>query len=315
MADIPYKGAYRTVRYLRAEADRSLRDRQLRGRRVPAQTGSLTCDVWVNEGADDKVCPLVVEIHGGGFALGDARKTDKLRDWIARTFDTHVVGVDYRLAPEYAAPAQRDDVVNAVRAACLGELGIEVDPTHVYLMGYSAGASLALSAAIELTRGAGIIPAGCILHYPYVDASESIPCDGDAIGLSAEMAHAFNVWYAGDRNPGDPLVSVLASDGDDLRRLPTCHVYPVVGDPLLPQAEALAARLAAADVDCRWVPVAGAYHGYLEDAADMAAYRAQTMDETLSSRPKGFLGVAKDVLRESLQRVLGPATRDIEINF
>ena len=254
-------------------------------------------------------------MHGGGFALGDARKTDKLRDWIARTFDAHVVGVDYRLAPEYAAPAQRDDVVNAVRAARLGELGIEVDPSRIYLMGCSAGACIALTTAVELARAGNPVPAGLILHYPYVDASESIPCDGDAIGLSAEMAHAFNIWYAGNLDPCNPVVSPLFYDASDLAQLPRCWMYPVVGDPLMPQAEAMRERLVQAGVDCPWHPVEGAYHGYLEDAAGVGSYRAQTMDETLSGRPKGFLGVAKDVLRESLQRVLGPAARDIEIDF
>ena len=88
-------------------------------------------------------------------------------------------------------------------------------------------------------------------------------------------------------------------------------MYPVVGDPLMPQAEAMRERLVQAGVDCPWHPVEGAYHGYLEDAADVGSYRAQTMDATLDARPRGFIDTARSVLRNSLERALGPAVADI----
>lgn len=312
MSDVASQVAYRTVRYLRAESERALRGRSLSGVCVPSGSAGPLCDVWVHRAASCSGRPLIVEIHGGGFALGDARKGDALRQWVCDSFDVNVIGVGYRLAPESPAPSQRDDVVAAVEAACAGRLGIEVDASRVYLMGCSAGACLALTASVELARKGSVAPAGCILHYPYVDASESIPCNGDAIGLSAEMAHAFNVWYAGELDPCDPIVSPLSLDSQACKEFPPCWIYPVAGDPLMLQAEALRARLEGAGLACSWYPVEGAYHGYLEDAADMEAYRAQTMDTTLAARPDGFLCVARRVLREGFEHILGPAVRQIE---
>src|SRR3954471_13864740 len=43
--------------------------------------------------------PVVVNFHGGGFALGSARQSDWISGMVARAVGAVVVSVDYRLAP------------------------------------------------------------------------------------------------------------------------------------------------------------------------------------------------------------------------
>ena len=243
------------------------------------------------------LAPAVFELHGGGFALGDARKGDALRAWIAHRYGVNVVGVGYRLAPENPWPAALDDVIEAIEHFALhaGEYGM--DPDEFYLVGYSAGANLALATCLKLQEREGLASRiqGLALHYPFLDAAVdpfSLPMGSEDI--PSEMMEAFNRWYAVDNDPRNPLISPLFASDGQLAALPRVVQYPVAGDALRPSAEALHARLAAAGCDCSLQVVEGAYHGYIEDAENLAVYRATSLPETVAARPSGFAQVAAE---------------------
>jgi len=92
--------------------------------------------------------PVVLYLHGGGWAFGSARSFRKL----GMTFAHHgflTVMLDYRLAPEHPFPAALDDVATALdwigaNAAAYGGTG-----ERIAIGGDSAGANLALAAAIR----------------------------------------------------------------------------------------------------------------------------------------------------------------------
>lgn len=90
--------------------------------------------------------PCVVLVHGGGWDGGDRGELAALNHWLAAR-GVAVAAFDYRLAPEFPWPAQKEDtrvVINWIRAnaAALG-----VDAERLTLVGRSAGAQIAMATA------------------------------------------------------------------------------------------------------------------------------------------------------------------------
>ena len=317
----------RVVRYLREETGRALRGRELAGTYVEADPAAgRTVGFWLHRTPMTGPRPVVFEMHGGGFALGDARKGDALRQRIAEEFGVHVVGVEYRLAPEQPFPTQLVDALGTLSAVFSGAY-CEVDPAHCYLMGYSAGAMLAAACALAAgARRAGerevlgtVLPdatcaaldateprvAGLALHYPFLDASR-VPDDSleRPKDVPNELTRAFGRWYVGEAEAAAPLVSPALAPLDALATLPPTVLVPVEGDPLLPQARLMFERLCEAGNPATWLPVSGMYHGYIEDAADARTYLATTMEATVKARPQNYVQVAEKSVDDALRLLL-----------
>ena len=303
------------VRYMRSSLARALRGSEVRGREIAADAAAgRHAPCWLHEAKSKGPRPVVFEIHGGGFALGDARKEDALREWIRDSFDVHVVGLDYRLAPENPAPASLADVAASIRMIASG-LQCDVDASRLVFLGYSAGASLALAAALELACDSEVGLAGLALHYPFLDAATAP--DGAAvrdIDLPLDLMQAFNEWYIADGDARDPRISPAFATDAQIASLPFVGFYPVEGDELFSQAEAMASRMRSLGRPVGWHPVSGMYHGYVEDAANVAAYEAISLPETVAARPDGYVQAAARNVKASLEEILGPAPHDIEFN-
>lgn len=299
--------------YMRSMLSRALDGRELDGECVdPDAQNGLKAPYWLHRARATGPRPVVFEIHGGGFALGDARKEDALCAWIRDAFDAHVVGIEYRLAPEHPFPAAVEDVLACVNHA-LALLGPNADRSRLYALGYSAGATLACSYA--LTAPARGLPqfAAMALHYPCVDVSRAPdPSKVRACDLPVDMMGAFSELYAGSGTDlENPLASPARAPHELLESMPPVDFWPVHGDALLPQAAAFCGMLREAGVSCRWHEVEGAYHGYIEDAADPVADAAVTMPETIAARPAGWRAAAWASARESMEELLGPAVNDV----
>ena len=303
------------VRYMRSSLARALRGSEVRGCEIAADAAAgRHAPCWLHEAKSKGPRPVVFEIHGGGFALGDARKEDALCEWISDSFDVHVVGLDYRLAPENPAPAALADVAASIRMIASG-LQCDVDASRLVFLGYSAGASLALAAALELACDSEVGLAGLALHYPFLDAATAP--DGAAvrdIDLPLDLMQAFNEWYIADGDARDPRISPAFATDAQIASLPFVGFYPVEGDELFSQAEAMASRMRALGRPVGWHPVSGMYHGYVEDAANVAAYEAISLPETVAARPDGYVQAAARNVKASLEEILGPAPHDIECN-
>ena len=95
--------------------------------------------------------PLVVCIHGGGWAGGDKRGYAWLAEELARRGYV-AASVTYRFAPASRAPAQMDDVQRAVRWLRKNAATYGLDPERVGAIGGSAGGHLASYLALADTR-------------------------------------------------------------------------------------------------------------------------------------------------------------------
>ncbi|XP_075404970.1 arylacetamide deacetylase-like 2 [Tenrec ecaudatus] len=89
----------------------------------------------------------VIFIHGGGYVIGSYKHTsyDIFNRMAANQLDAVVVGVDYRLAPQYKFPIALEDVFAAVKYFLHDEVLAKygVDPTRICISGESSGGSIA----------------------------------------------------------------------------------------------------------------------------------------------------------------------------
>lgn len=102
-----------------------------------------------------RACGLIVLIHGGAWHQGSRQDTVGLvPGLLAQSYV--VANVGYRLAPDAPAPAAAEDVRYAVAAAMRRSRDLIPSAQPVGLIGFSAGAQLALLAALapaERLRG------------------------------------------------------------------------------------------------------------------------------------------------------------------
>ncbi len=114
--------------------------------------------------------PCIIVLHSGGWFSGTPREFEKMNSWLAES-GYAVAAIQYRFAPRWTWPAQRDDVRDAMaflsaRAASLG-----IDPTQFVLLGRSAGGQIAEASAYGLgdpnIRGCIGLYAPADLHFAY----------------------------------------------------------------------------------------------------------------------------------------------------
>lgn len=105
-----------------------------------AFSGELQLDFY--RAAGRAPAPCIVLVHGGGWDEGSRDEIPHFNHWLARQ-GYAVAAIDYRLAPKFPWPAQRDDTLAALaflksRASALG-----IDATRFVLLGRSAGGNIA----------------------------------------------------------------------------------------------------------------------------------------------------------------------------
>ena len=128
--------------------------------------------------------PLLIFLHGGGGVSGDARGAyDSVGKYLANVSGFKVASINYGLAPEHPFPDGLNDVVSTIRWIANNCKGLGIDCHRMALGGASAGARLALSAAVVLRdSGQGDLVRTIYLlygHYSPTTGSESYDLFGN----------------------------------------------------------------------------------------------------------------------------------------
>jgi acetyl esterase len=217
-----------------------------------------------------------LDIHGGGFYMDSATRSDARNAHLADALGVTVVSVDYRLAPEHPWPAAPDDCETA--ALWLVEEGRSAFGTERILVGgASAGATLAATTLLRLRDRDLVHPmVGAVLQFGAYDLSGQSP--GGRLYAGEWFIQAY-AGHAPDRT--DPDISPLFGD---LRGLPPTLLLVGTLDVLLEDNLAMAARLSAAGnkVDLRVFPAS--MHGFTSHPTSMAAAALDGVETWLASR-------------------------------
>jgi acetyl esterase len=193
---------------------------------------------------------------------------------------THVLGVDYRLAPEHPFPAGLNDALAALSWAQAHADELEADAARVALGGDSAGGNLTAAAA-RIAAREGRPPLAQLLIYPATDGlapHASRELFGEGFFLSQEDCEAFYRHYTEGTGVSetDPRVAPLRAP--DHTGLPPALVVTAGFDVLRDEGEAYAAALREGGTAAEILRFSALGHGFINMTGVSPAARRATID-------------------------------------
>ncbi len=218
--------------------------------------------------------PVIVYFHGGGWYFSSVDTHDGIARMLANESRAVVVSVDYARSPEAKFPQALEECA-AVAAHLAGHgAAWNIDGSRIVLAGDSAGATLALGAALLLRDRQGPPLRGVFAAYPICDSdftTESYRKYANGFPLTADKMVFF--WHHYVRDPADMLHPLAAPLRADLRGLPAVYLAVAELDVLQCEGLALAHRLAAAGVEVICDQIEGLTHGFLRATAQVTKAR------------------------------------------
>lgn len=282
------------------------RERRLSGAAAPAQMRKRAAEIfrsW-NVGGPDLACvedivlpgatgsgrvrrylptagarswPTLFYMHGGGWIIGDLDTEDRYLRELALSADVQVLSLDYVLAPEHRFPLPLTDCCSLIQAALTRSPALQIDTARIGLGGSSAGANLAVAAAMEL-RHLGITSQALLLNCgAFLTASGSqaqVVAEEPGPG-PADMEYFLSQYLPDMALRIDPRVNVA---GADLRGLPPAKLIVGGIDPLRADSVALAQRLCDCGVACELSLYPGLIHGFMTMVSEVRAARRAILD-------------------------------------
>jgi acetyl esterase len=244
---------------------------------LPGPHGQVPCRLYLPDRAENP--PLIIYAHGGGFVQGSLPSWDAMLRELVRQSGVAALSVDYRLSPEHRFPIAFDEMVAMIRLAAREGADLGIDPTRLAVGGDSAGANLALAAALA-SRDAGERGLGfMLLIYGCFSTDTESPSwqrFGQGAGLSqTQMRWIWETYLERPEQRKDwRAVPILA----DLARLPPAYLIVGSLDPLLDDSHLLASRLKEAGVPSELAVYDGLNHGFIRYGRLIGAARRAVGD-------------------------------------
>lgn len=227
--------------------------------------------VWSVRSRGTRTTPAarVVYFHGGGYVHPLTKDYWRLVRALTgqRASPVEVILPAYPLAPDATVDEVLPKLVRLVRS-----LLDEDDAPPTVLMGDSAGGALVLAVATQLRVGpdaggpAGG-PARLVLLSPWLDATldehQVADIESSDPMLAESGLRAAGEWWAGDRQPTDPLVSPVNAD---LHGLPPTDVFIGEHDILRPAVDDLVAHAERDRLELHGHEVAAMFHVWMTRA-------------------------------------------------
>jgi acetyl esterase len=220
----------------------------------------LRADVAVPKGAGPH--PVVIYVHGGGWAFGSPASFRKLGMQFAEAGYLTII-LDYRLAPEHPFLAALEDSIFAIRWASDNAPRWNGDGGRIAIGGDSAGGNLAMSAITSNAPELRAPVRAALLFYGAYDLEATAERTRAEAGLQVQL----NTYVAGDKGLfGDPRVSPLKAVAPGL--LPPCFIMGAGNDSwCLADSLALAQALSAVASPYELHVMEGMPHGFMQMSA------------------------------------------------
>lgn len=212
---------------------------------------------------------VVLDIHGGGWVIGNAQMDDDLNLGMVNACDVAVVSVDYRLAVDTPVEGLMDDCLTAARWLLTDD---EFADLPVIVVGESAGGHLAAATLLALKEWPQLLQrvSGAVLYYGVYDltGTPSVRAAGpDTLLLDGPgMVEALRMLTPGlsDDERRRPPLSPLYGDFEGL---PPALMFVGELDPLKDDTLMLAERWPGSETHL----LAESAHGFIHFPVAMGA--------------------------------------------
>jgi acetyl esterase len=223
---------------------------------------------------------LVLFLHGGGWVIGSLDTHDRLMRALAAASGLAFLGIGYRKAPEHPYPAAIEDTLDVCDwlASDPDILGFPVRMDRLGIAGDSAGATIAVAAAMALGAAGKPVPIAVASIYGALDSdldTVSYLMRGDGrYGLSrASMATYWSLYCADPARRRDALVAPARAPANYLSYLKRPFLLAAGLDPLRDDSRRMRDMLLAAGIDTAYVEFPRANHGFAILSSASAAAR------------------------------------------
>ena len=205
-------------------------------------------DVYYPEGA--ALCPVIVNVHGGGFVYGTKEVYKRYCMDLARRGFT-VVNINYRLAPRWKFPTPMEDLHDAF--IWLVEQGdnYHADTDNIFMVGDSAGAQLASQYAAMVTNPEYMALFSMGMPNPGIQLrAVGLNCGlYDMKTVASQHRKGLELDYLGKKIPNDdPRLDVL---GAITSAFPPAHITTACHDFLRPAAQPMYDHLTEKGIPCK----------------------------------------------------------------
>ena len=229
---------------------------------LPGPHGQVPCRLYLPDDAERP--PLLVYAHGGGFMQGSIPSWDHFLRDLVRQSRVAALSVDYQLSPEVKFPVAFDETVAITKLMAREGAGLGIDPGRLALGGDSAGANLALAAALAMRdSGERALRFQLLIYGCFSTDCDSPSWQRFGQGAGLNQANMRWIWETYLERPEQKEDWRAAPMLGDLTGVAPAHLIVGSLDPLLDDSNNLAAKLKAAGVPCDLTIYQGINHGFI----------------------------------------------------
>lgn len=214
--------------------------------------------------------PVFFNVHGGGFIMGKPEMDDPFCARLAQELNIAVLNLEYRLAPEYSCPSDKEDVYDMVKYVSSHPDAFSIDPDRMAIGGHSAGGNISAVVCLMAAKEKEFSFRCQVLDYPPIDIAkdpfEKLNIPGV---IPPEVASTFDACYRLPEKARDPYCSPIYAGPDEFAALPPAIVLTCEVDSLRDEGEEYALALARAGVEVSLKRFHGVSHGFhpMEESA------------------------------------------------
>lgn len=241
----------------------------------------------------DRILPVVIYTHGGGWVLGGIDTHDRLVRELANSVNAAIVFVNYSRSPEAKYPIALEEIYETLTWVSENSHSYNMDADRIAVVGDSVGGNMATAVTMLAKSRNGPKILFQVLFYPVTNRNfetESYHAFQEGYFLTREaMKWFWDNYISSEADLTNPTVCPVIATKDQLNGLPPALIITGEFDVLRDEGEEYAHKLMESGV----VVTACRYHGTIHDFVML-----NVVAETPAAR--GAIAQASNELRKIL---------------